>query len=84
MSWGAMGAGLICWYASFVLLFLFAINTYYLLLTVLGFWRTLRSVREVQRPDSRRLLRSPLTPPISILAPPSTRRPMSRRTFARS
>ena len=64
-----MGTGLIGWYAGFVLLFLFAINTYYLLLTLAGFWRTIRAVRAVQRPDSRRLLRSPLTPPISILAP---------------
>ncbi len=69
MSWGFLGAGMLGWYAAFVLLFLFAINSYYLLLTLVGFWRTLRSVREVQRPDRRRLLRSPLTPPISILAP---------------
>ncbi len=69
MSWRDVGAGLIGWYAGFVLLFLFAINTYYLLLTLAGFWRTIRAMRAVQRPDSRRLLRSPLTPPISILAP---------------
>ncbi len=69
MSWRDAGVELIGWYAGFVLLFLFAINTYYLLLTLTGFWRTLRSLRDVQRPDSRRRLRSPLTPPISILAP---------------
>ena len=47
----------------------FAINSYYLVLTIAGFWRTLRTVRELQRPDQRRLLRSPLTPPVSLLAP---------------
>ena len=57
------------WYSLFILLFFFAINSYYLLLTVAGFWRTMRVVREVRRPDQRRLLRSPLTPPISVLAP---------------
>jgi cellulose synthase/poly-beta-1,6-N-acetylglucosamine synthase-like glycosyltransferase len=57
------------WYAGFMLLYVFAINSYYLVLTVAGFWRTLRAVRELQRPDQRRLLRSPLTPPVSLLAP---------------
>jgi cellulose synthase/poly-beta-1,6-N-acetylglucosamine synthase-like glycosyltransferase len=69
MTWRDAAAGLIGWYAGVVVVFLFAINTYYLILMLIGFWRTIRSVREVQRPDSRRLLRSPLTPPISILAP---------------
>jgi cellulose synthase/poly-beta-1,6-N-acetylglucosamine synthase-like glycosyltransferase len=63
-----MGPALL-WYAGFMLLYFFAINTYYLLLTVAGFWRTLRTVQELQRPDQRRLLRSPLTPPVSVLAP---------------
>ena len=57
------------WYSAFILLFFFAINTYYLVLTVAGFVRTLRVFKEVRRPDQRRLLRSPLTPPISVLAP---------------
>jgi cellulose synthase/poly-beta-1,6-N-acetylglucosamine synthase-like glycosyltransferase len=57
------------WYAGFVLVFFFAINTYYLILTVTGFWQTLKVFKEVRRPDQRRLLRSPLTPPISVLAP---------------
>ena len=57
------------WYASFILIFFFAINSYYLVLTVAGFWRTLRVFKEVRRPDQRRLLRSPLTPPVSVLAP---------------
>jgi cellulose synthase/poly-beta-1,6-N-acetylglucosamine synthase-like glycosyltransferase len=57
------------WYTDFILIFFFAINSYYLVLTVTGFWRTLRVFREVRRPDQRRLLRSPLTPPVSVLAP---------------
>ena len=59
----------LAWYTAFILVFFFAINTYYLVLTIGGFWRTLRVAREVRRPDQRRLLRSPLTPPISVLAP---------------
>ena len=39
------------WYAGFMLLYLFGINTYYLVLTIAGFWRTLRTVHELQRPD---------------------------------
>ena len=61
--------GALEWYSGFILLFFFAINSYYLVLTVAGFWRTLQVFKEVRRPDQRRLLRSPLTPPISVLAP---------------
>lgn len=68
MIWARVAAALE-WYGVFILLFFFAINTYYLVLTVAGFWRTLRVFKEVRRPDQRRLLRSPLTPPISVLAP---------------
>lgn len=68
MIWARVAAALE-WYGVFILLFFFAINTYYLMLTVAGFWRTLRVFKEVRRPDQRRLLRSPLTPPISVLAP---------------
>jgi cellulose synthase/poly-beta-1,6-N-acetylglucosamine synthase-like glycosyltransferase len=57
------------WYAGFILIFFFAINSYYLVLTIAGFWRTLRAVMELQSADQRRLLRSPLTPPVSVLAP---------------
>lgn len=64
-GWEAAFAG----YAAFMLLYFFAINSYYLLLTIAGFWRTLRTVLDVQRSDHRRLLRSPLTPPVSLLAP---------------
>jgi cellulose synthase/poly-beta-1,6-N-acetylglucosamine synthase-like glycosyltransferase len=68
MSWPSFHLVLV-WYSGFVLLFFFAINSYYLALTLAGFSRTLRAFREVRRPDQRRLLRSPLTPPVSILAP---------------
>ena len=68
MIWPGVVAALE-WYGVFILLFFFAINTYYLVLTVAGFVRTLRVFKEVRRPDQRRLLRSPLTPPISVLAP---------------
>lgn len=56
-------------YAAFMLLYFFAINSYYLVLTIAGFWRTVRTLLDVQRADHRRLLRSPLTPPVSVLAP---------------
>jgi cellulose synthase/poly-beta-1,6-N-acetylglucosamine synthase-like glycosyltransferase len=62
-------ASFLLWYSGFILLFFFAINSYYLILTVAGFCRTLRVFQEVRRPDQRRLLRSPLTPPVSVLAP---------------
>ena len=68
MIWTRVAA-VLEWYSAFILLFFFAINSYYLALTVAGFWRTLRVFREVRRPDQRRLLRSPLTPPVSVLAP---------------
>jgi cellulose synthase/poly-beta-1,6-N-acetylglucosamine synthase-like glycosyltransferase len=68
MTWDRVAVALE-WYSGFVLLFFFAINSYYFALTVAGFWRTLRVFKEVRRPDQRRLLRSPLTPPISVLAP---------------
>jgi cellulose synthase/poly-beta-1,6-N-acetylglucosamine synthase-like glycosyltransferase len=57
------------WYAGLMLLYFMGINSYYLVLTVAGFWRTRRTVQELQRPDQRRLMRSPLTPPVSVLAP---------------
>jgi cellulose synthase/poly-beta-1,6-N-acetylglucosamine synthase-like glycosyltransferase len=68
MTWPGMEI-ILGWYASFILVFFFAINSYYLVLTVAGFWQTLRVFREVRRPDQRRLLRSPLTPPVTVLAP---------------
>jgi cellulose synthase/poly-beta-1,6-N-acetylglucosamine synthase-like glycosyltransferase len=68
MTWPGVEA-VFLGYAGFMLLFFFAINSYYLVLTVAGFRRTVRAVMELQRADQRRLLRSPLTPPVSVLAP---------------
>jgi cellulose synthase/poly-beta-1,6-N-acetylglucosamine synthase-like glycosyltransferase len=68
MTWPGIEA-IVAAYANFILIFFFAINSYYLVLTVAGFLRTLQVFREVRRPDQRRLLRSPLTPPVSVLAP---------------
>ncbi len=69
MSWPELGVELARAYATFVLFFFFAINTQYLVLMVLGFRETRRALREMQRRDLRRLMRSPLTPPISVIAP---------------
>jgi cellulose synthase/poly-beta-1,6-N-acetylglucosamine synthase-like glycosyltransferase len=68
LTWPILQQAL-AWYAGFMLVFFFAINSYYLVLTVAGFWRTLRAVMQLQSADQRRLLRSPLTPPVSVLAP---------------
>lgn len=60
---------LLVWYGHAILVALFAINTYQLALVLLGFRQTRRMMREIQRSDQRRLLGSPLTPPVSVLAP---------------
>src|SRR5690242_18536545 len=64
-----LGQTLLLWYSGFVLIFFLATNSYYLALTVIGFQRLSRVRREAKRADRRRLLRSPLIPPVSILAP---------------
>jgi len=69
MSWRVAVAGLGQAYGAFILSYLLAVNSYYLLLMVAGFLRTRRALREIFRPDQRRLMRSPITPPISLLAP---------------
>lgn len=68
MTWPGLES-VVAWYTAFMLLFFFAINSYYLVLTLAGFWRTVRTVLEIQWTDRRRLLRSPFTPPVSVLAP---------------
>src|SRR6476646_6495680 len=65
----SLGQAILVWYSGLVLIFFFAINSYRLALTVAGFHRALRVFRQVRRADQRRLLRSPLTPPVSVLAP---------------
>jgi len=51
-----------------VLLYFLAISFQYFALMVIGFWETLRVLREVQWQDERRLMQSPFTPPVSIIA----------------
>jgi cellulose synthase/poly-beta-1,6-N-acetylglucosamine synthase-like glycosyltransferase len=65
----SLGQTILVWYSGLVLIFFFAINSYCLALTVAGFYRALRVFRQVRRADQRGLLRSPLTPPVSVLAP---------------
>ena len=69
MSWSELGLGLALAYNHLVLLYFFAINTQYLILMLVGFRETRRALREMQWRDVRRLMRSPLTPPISVIAP---------------
>jgi cellulose synthase/poly-beta-1,6-N-acetylglucosamine synthase-like glycosyltransferase len=56
-------------YSHLVLAYFFLINTQYLLLMIVGFLDTRRALHEMQWRDVRRLMRSPLTPPISVIAP---------------
>ncbi|HYE93325.1 MAG TPA: glycosyltransferase, partial [Terriglobales bacterium] len=56
-------------YNHVILLYFLAINTHYLVLGVLGFWVTMRNRQELPWRDLRRLMQSPLTPAISVLAP---------------
>ena len=69
MSWRDLGFGIVLGYNHLVLLYFFAINTQYLILMLVGFRETRRALREMQWRDVRRLMRSPLTPPISVIAP---------------
>jgi cellulose synthase/poly-beta-1,6-N-acetylglucosamine synthase-like glycosyltransferase len=56
-------------YGHLILAYFFLINTHYLLLMIVGFLDTRRALHEMQWRDVRRLMRSPLTPPISVIAP---------------
>ncbi len=69
MSWREWGLQAAVAYNQLVLLYFLAINTHYLLLMLVGFRETRRALRASHWRDLRRLMRSPLTPPISILAP---------------
>jgi cellulose synthase/poly-beta-1,6-N-acetylglucosamine synthase-like glycosyltransferase len=68
-SWGELGGQIALAYNHLVLLYFLAINTQYLCLMLLGFRETRRALRAAQWRDVRRLMRSPLTPPISVIAP---------------
>jgi cellulose synthase/poly-beta-1,6-N-acetylglucosamine synthase-like glycosyltransferase len=69
VSWQDLGLAIALGYNHLILLYFFAINTQYLLLMLVGFRETRRARREMQWRDLRRLMRSPLTPPISVIAP---------------
>jgi cellulose synthase/poly-beta-1,6-N-acetylglucosamine synthase-like glycosyltransferase len=69
MSWRDLGLEVALVYNHLVLLYFFAINTQYLILMLVGFRETRRALLEMQWRDVRRLMRSPLTPPISVIAP---------------
>jgi cellulose synthase/poly-beta-1,6-N-acetylglucosamine synthase-like glycosyltransferase len=69
VSWQELALAIALGYNHAVLLYFFAINTQYLLLMLVGFRETRRALREMKWRDLRRLMRSPLTPPISVIAP---------------
>jgi cellulose synthase/poly-beta-1,6-N-acetylglucosamine synthase-like glycosyltransferase len=64
---GAVAAALL--YNHLVLAYFVAMNSHYLVLMLLGFHATRRARRDTGQHDLRRLMRSPLTPPISVLVP---------------
>lgn len=68
MTWREAGTVAILAFNDAVLLYFLAISLHYLALMVIGFWETLRVVHNVQWQDERRLMQSPFTPPVSIIA----------------
>lgn len=56
-------------YNQLVLLYFFLVNTHYLVLVLVGFAATRAARRDVRPQDLQRLLRSSLTPPISVIMP---------------
>ena len=68
MTWHGVGVGIVLVFNDAVLLYFLAISLHYLALMVIGFWETLRVVHDVQWQDERRLMQSPFTPPVSIIA----------------
>jgi cellulose synthase/poly-beta-1,6-N-acetylglucosamine synthase-like glycosyltransferase len=68
-SWRDVAVAVAFGYNQLVLAYFFLINTQYLVLMVVGFLETRRALHEMQWRDVRRLMRSPLTPPISVIAP---------------
>jgi cellulose synthase/poly-beta-1,6-N-acetylglucosamine synthase-like glycosyltransferase len=68
MSWSDVGLAVVLLFNDLVLAYFLAISLQYLALMVIGFWETLRVIREVQWQERRELMRSPFTPPVSIIA----------------
>ena len=68
MTWRDLGVVVVLVFNDAVLVYFLAISLHYLALMVIGFWETLRVLREVQWQDERRLMQSPFTPAVSIIA----------------
>ena len=68
MTWRHAGTVVVMVFNDAVLIYFLAISFQYFALMVIGFWETLRVLREVQWQDERRLMQSPFTPPVSIIA----------------
>jgi cellulose synthase/poly-beta-1,6-N-acetylglucosamine synthase-like glycosyltransferase len=68
MTWQEAGAGAVLVFNDVVLVYFIAISLHYLALMVIGFRETLRARYDVQWQDDRRLMQSPFTPPVSIIA----------------
>ena len=68
MTWREAGTVAVLVFNDAVLVYFLAISLHYLALMVIGFWETLRVVHDVQWQDERRLMQSPFTPPVSIIA----------------
>ena len=68
MSWREVGTVVVLVFNDAVLLYFLGISLHYLALMLIGFWETLRVVHDVQWQDERRLMQSPFTPPVSIIA----------------
>jgi cellulose synthase/poly-beta-1,6-N-acetylglucosamine synthase-like glycosyltransferase len=68
MRWQDVGVSIVLVFDDVVLLYFLAISLQYFGLMVIGFWETLRVLREVQWQEPRHLMQSPFTPPVSIIA----------------
>jgi cellulose synthase/poly-beta-1,6-N-acetylglucosamine synthase-like glycosyltransferase len=68
MTWQKTGTLIVLVFNDVVLLYFLAISLHYLALMVIGFRETLRVMYDVQWQDDRRLMQSPFTPPVSIIA----------------
>lgn len=68
MTWRGVGVQIVLVFNDAVLLYFLAISVQYLALMLIGFWETVRVLGNVQWQDQRRLMQSPFTPPVSIIA----------------
>jgi cellulose synthase/poly-beta-1,6-N-acetylglucosamine synthase-like glycosyltransferase len=68
VTWRHAGTVVVMIFNDAVLVYFLAISLHYLALMVIGFWETLRVLREIQWQDERRMMQSPFTPPVSIIA----------------